>query len=436
MKYNLRLKIKKRTQTGWLMWFLIVFPFTFGTLIDILHMPNAIKYLLDLAWLALLVYIVRFSGMLNFRKTRHFLIWVFLFLSFTVLVYIFRYQSLLYYLWGLRNNFRYYVTFIALTVFMSREDGDSYLCLFDKLFWVEFGLCLIQYLLGYKGDFLGGLFGIETGSNGYLNMFYIIMTARTVLLCLNKRETLHMCIAKCAAILLVAALAELKFFFIEFAVIVVLAVLITDFSWRKVWIILASALGIVAGIAMLCTIYPFFRDVYSIEGLLEIATSEQGYTYRGDLNRLTVISEVNRRFFSSWIDQMFGFGLGNCDGSTFTFLCSPFSVQYSWTHYNLFSSSFVYLEMGWIGLGFFFGFFLLYYFVTKKLEKTGQADIHHCQLARIVSLCCCLVCIYNSSLRTEVGYMAYFVLALPYMKPTKSDRIQRKDYESITTSGV
>ena len=417
MRSNYRITIKRKSQPGWLMWFIILFPFTFGTLIDFLNVPTAIKYILDLAWLSLVVYMVIFHRNLPQTKTKGLLIWIVAFFTYTLLVYMVRYQSVFYYLWGFRNNFRFYIVFFAFPVFMDETEAEGYLSLFDKLFWVQLILCLAQYfLLGYKGDFLGGLFGVETGSNAYLNVYYIIITAKSVLYCLNHKESVSHCLLKCGVALLVAALAELKFFFIEFIIIVLLCMLITSFSWRKLWILVASIVGVLAAITLLVSIYPFFRRVFSVEGFLELVTNDQGYTFRGDLNRLTAIPEINRRFFTGIWDQIFGLGMGNCDVSAYDFLLTPFAQKHLWTHYSWFSIAFVYLEMGWIGLIFFFGFFVLHYVVTAKLEKTGKCNVLHCKLARIVAISCILVGVYNSSLRTEVGYMAYFVLALPFMQ--------------------
>lgn len=417
MARNLHLKIRKKSQTGWLMWLLIIALFTFGTLFDFLHFPNLLKYSLDAAWMLLLGYMLLLRNPVKVQSIRPLILWILAFFLYSLIVYVFRYQSVLFYLWGLRNNFRFYVAMIAFAVFMDSADGERYLQLFDKLFWVEILVCLFQYfVLGIRGDFLGGLFGVISGTNGYINIFFLIITARSILRYLNKMESTGACLMKCGAMLLVATLAELKFFFVEFCAIVVLAVMITDFSWRKLLITLASLAGVSMAITLLGVIYPFFKEFLSLEGLWEIATSEQGYTFRGDLNRLTVISGINKRFFEGLSDQLFGYGLGNCDFASFDFLCTPFYKNHGWVHYHWFSTSFIYLEMGWVGLVFFFGFFILNYRKIEKLQKEGKTNLIHCQLARIMSLCCILVAIYNSSLRMEAGYMLYFVLALPYMK--------------------
>ena len=43
----------------------------------------------------------------------------------------------------------------------------------------------------------------------------------------------------------------------------------------------------------------------------------------------------------------------------------------------------------------------------------------HSPIVLNLAICCILIAIYNSSLRMEAGYMAYFVLALPFVESAK-----------------
>ncbi len=66
---------------------------------------------------------------------------------------------------------------------------------------------------------------------------------------------------------------------------------------------------------------------------------------------------------------------------------------------------------------FFFGFFILVFLKVSNLRKQHNENLIYCNLSIVVSILCILIAIYNSSLRTEAGYMAYFVMALPFVKP-------------------
>ena len=417
MNSNYTIKIKKRSQPEWLCWLLIVFPLLFGLLNDLLGAPDAIRYVLDLAWLVLLLLIVRFWKLLPMKRAKTLIGWALLFLTYTLLSYLPLYQSGVYYLWGLRNNFRFYLAFWAFCLFLTAKDVQDYLNLFDKLFWLSTVISLVQYfVLDYRGDYLGGIFGVQSGCNGYVNIFYCIVLTKSVIFYLEKKERMAACFSKIAAALVVAALAELKFFFVEVIVIIVLAVLFTDFSWRKVWVILGGMAAVIGGAALLAVLFPNFAGFLSLEWLFSTAISSRGYTSSGDINRLNAISVINERFLREWYQQLFGLGLGNCDISSVSFLNTPFSQKYFWLHYSWLSTAHMYLETGYIGLVFFFGFFIVAFFSAWRIERRcDAAGKPYCRMARIMAVLCVMIAVYNSSLRTEAGYMAYFTLAVPFL---------------------
>ena len=416
MNPKLTIKIKKRSQSGWLCWLIIVMPFLFGTLNDLLGLPWSIRYLIDVAWFALLLMMVVYRQRLLWRSTRKCVIWIVLFLIYTAMVYLPQYQNGLYYLWGIRNNFRFYVAFLACSVLLSSWDIDGYYRLFDQIFWLNIGVSLVQFfVLEIDGDQLGGVFGAETGANGYTNVFFCIILTKSIIFYLSKKEKLSTCAWKFIAAMIVAAMAELKFFFVESVMIIVLAVLFTDFSWRKVLIIVGGFVGVFAGVALLVQIFPSFTGFFTLEWLWEAAITNKGYTSSGDLNRLNAIPIINEQFLKNGWSQMFGLGMGNCETSTFAFLNTPFFEKYGDLHYTWLSYAMMYLECGWIGLAFYFGFFVLVYYKVKKFERAStQTEKAYCRITRIMAVLCAVISIYNSSLCTETGYMAYFVLATPF----------------------
>ena len=426
---KMKLTIKKRSQPGWLMWLIIMLPFLFGLLNDLLGLPWMIRYSLDVAWFFLLLLAIRFSRLTDTRPIKGFVGWICLFLLYTAAVYLIQFQSPLYYLWGVRNNFRFYAVFFAFALFLTPRDIQDYLNVFDNLFWLNFVVSLVQFfVLGLEGDYLGGIFGSEKGANGYTNIYFAIVISKSLLFYLDKRESAWHCASRCAAALLVAALAELKFFFVEFVVILLLAALITDFTWRKFWVIVGGLGAVAAGAALLVTIFPHFRGFFSLEWFMENSLSDKGYTASGDLNRLNAIPQVNELWLTTRSQRLFGLGLGNCDTSTFAIVNTPFFEENYRMHYTWLSTSFMYLECGWIGLIFFFGFFVLAFLRSLRIAKqcTGIAR-SYCRLSTIMAVCCVMIAVYNGSLRTEAGYMAYFVLAIPFVFSRSAAALSGRD---------
>ena len=313
MGTRLVLKIKRRTLSQWLTLMLVMMPFAFGSLIHLLHVPSAVKYTLDVAWVILLVTMYCYQKALPIRKEKKLIAWTLLFFVCTLLAYLPLFQSGLYYLWGGRNLFRFYVAFFAFALLLSQEDVERTMKWFDRLFWVNFVVSLIQYYIyGYKWDYLGGIFGVEQGCNGYTNLFFSIVLTKSVVLYMEKKEKLWLSLAKFSAAMVVAALAELKFFFVEAILIVVLAALFTNFTWRKLLLIIGCLTAVVIGAALLTLVFPHLAGWFSLNWFWETATSDVGYTGSGDLNRLTAIPQINELWLTHWSQRIFGSRTGYC----------------------------------------------------------------------------------------------------------------------------
>lgn len=425
MKATLTVRIKKRTLPLRFCRFLLLFPFAFGLLNDLLGFPNAIKYAMDVVWVSAVLLMVLYWQYVDASRVGGLLLWVLFFLFATFVTYIPRWQSGLYYLWGLRNNFRLYGAFFAWCLFMRQEDAWECLKYLDKLFWLNLVAVLVQYLLlGKTDDYLGGVFGTQKGCNGFANLFLCIMVTKSVVFCLHRRENIGNCLMKVVAAMVIAALAELKFFFVEALLILLLAVCFAPLRRRTLLLVLGGAAAVGIGVLVLEWVFPHYTGFFSWNWMWEAATASRGYTSSGDFNRLNAITRINDRFLRHWWDRIFGLGLGNCETSAFAILNTPFFRKYSHLHYSWMSHAFWYLECGWLGLGFYMGLFILLYFKLRHVQRQNSTQmLPLCKTARILALLCPVIAVYNSSLRTEAGYMMYFMLAIPFMRAGADGKI-------------
>ena len=415
------LRIKKKRHSEWITLFVLAMPFFFGTLIDLIGLPTGIKYLIDVAWLILFGMIVLNKFRVTNRESKGILLYIAVFFCITLIGFVINLQTPLYYLWGFRNNFRFFVFLIACIEFLDFESVDGYLNLFDKLFYLNFAVTLIQYFaFNIAQDYLGGIFGSGEGSNGFTIIFLAIITTKSLLNYLNHKEKFYVLLIKCVMALIVAALAELKFFYLLFILIVALAVLITNFTFKKLAVVLLSVVGVYFGVAILLLAFPDWAEWFTIDSILETALSTDGYTGAGDMNRLTSIPMAWDMFLTTWPKRLLGLGLGNCDTSAFSFLNTPFFQNFGYLHYNWFSISFMFLETGVIGLACYVAFFIMVYHYAGKRLKGGDGEGLYCQLAKVMCVVSLVLIIYNQSMRTEAGYMVYFVLALPFLENKKA----------------
>lgn len=396
---------------------LLVYPLFLAALQEFLRLPGIVKYVADMAWITIALLFLLRSKVHIRRVLVPFAIVVGIFALYTFIVYLFRYQSILYYLWGCRNYFRFFVAFFAFSVLFSERDGLWGLEFLDKLFYINALLCLIQFIMGKHQDNIGGIFGTATGCNGYLIIYLSITVCKTLLGYMDGTEAALPSLAKCIIALVISALAELKFFFIVFVVILAISALLTSFSIKKVLVLLVGTLLISIGAAILGTIYTYFDGFFSFDSLLA-SLLQDNYASSEDMGRTSAIPFISRRFLKTVPDQLFGLGLGNCDTSSIAIFNTSFSDRYEDLHYSIFSYAMMFLENGYIGLILYVLFFLLCFINARKQLKRESGNRLLCQVAIVMSVICFILLIYNSSLRTEAGYMIFFTLALPYMQRT------------------
>jgi hypothetical protein len=345
----------------------------------------------------------------------------------TVIGYMQNRQSILLYLWGFRNNFRFYGFFFACAVLLKRENVDTIFKFLMGLLGANFIVCSYQYFFqGMKMDNLGGLFGTDTGCNGYMNILICIVSVIVIVRFIHKDLTVTALIFTLVVSTYIAVISELKVYFIEMIIIILCAVLFSKPGGKSVLLVACAGLMLFVGVQMVYLLFPSFNDFFNLSSIL---SSSSHYATGTDLGRFTACSSVTAQFFGgNSYKLLFGLGLGSAETSQFGILNSAFYAMYGLDlHYTWLSDAFMLIENGWLGLIFFEGFFVSVFCcatVIKKRAKSAQRSQQpeiYCIIAQIVSLLCVLISIYDSSLRTEAGYFAYFILAAPFVVNYEGD---------------
>ncbi len=411
-KIPMQFAVSKKDFSRGLTYYLFLMTFLLLFCLSFLHIPRVWKYTLDVVWVALVFLFLREKRVALQKRMLWLSVPVILFLLFTFFRYCFGFQSPFYYLWGFRNYFRFYAAFFAFYACFDKRDVPRLMGFLNVLFWVNFFVSLVQYFaFGYRQDHLGGIFGLEKGVNGATVLFFIVVMTYSVLSYFNGKEAGWRCFLNFAAAILIAALAELKFFMVICAMILVASACLTKFSAKKCIFLLLSAGGIVFGNLLLMYIFGE-NDALSLRNIWELITAEH-YSSEQDLGRMTAISTLSETILKDPVSRHIGFGLGNCETSSFALCNTPFYEAHSHLHYTWLSSAFLFLETGYIGLFLYLSFFLICFGIYCYLWKTKRSDVVFCQMGLIISMICCILTFYNSSLRMDIGYMMYFALALP-----------------------
>ena len=425
MQNALSIKIKKRTLPEWSAILIVFLPFVFGCLTDVFKLPSAVKFVSDfLIIVSIIVVVLRsFSGgrLMVSRIMLPISLLILTFFIYTFVGYILNFQSAFYYIWGIRNNFRFFAAFFIFVYFFDQDLADASLKMFDVLFWIHTAVTLFQFfVLGYDQDFLGGIFGVQKGCNGYVIAFMSVVIIRSVLLYMNGKETVLACGLKCGASLLISALAELKVFFFIFIFILIVSAAITEFSARKATLMIIVSILLMVASTLLVALFENFENFFSLDFLIKELFREN-YASDEDMGRFTSVPIICKRFLTTPFDQLFGMGLGNCDTSTIPLFNTAFYDRYVDLHYSIFSISFMFIETGWIGLTLYISFFVACFIFAFKSYKQKRGNLLFNQIGIIMSLLCFVLLFYNSSLRTEAGYMIYFALSLPFIAQMNAD---------------
>lgn len=410
--YSMNLRIRKKTISEWLLLFLFLFPFFQSFISEFLKVPDVVKFLCDVCLMFLFLRLLMHRKIEIYRPLLPFAVLVISFFVYTLISYFVNYQSIFYFLWGTRNNFRLYIAFFAFALLVKWEDAKKWIEILDWFYIVNFFVVLYQFFAGHSQDYLGGIFGVLRGCNGATALFLSVVVARSVLLFMNGQGNKFKTIFIIVSSLLISAFAELKIFFVFFILILFVAAILTEHSIRKTILFALGGFIIFAFSTLLSLLYDDFIEFLSIENLWA-ALINPNYATEEDMGRFTAIPIITQRFLTNLPQRLFGMGIGNCDSSSLSIFNSTFySTNYT-THYLYFLYALLFLETGVIGLALYVSFFVLVFVKTVQLYKKGVADKGACQLAIIISLICIIMTFYNISLRVEIGFLIYFVLALP-----------------------
>ena len=354
---ELRLLLKNKTIIYAQMFFVLVMLW----LRDVLHFPSAISYITDVLLLFLVFTSLYGKNKFNILRT---LIPQYAIVLAIVICMLFgaiiNYVEPMLVLWGFRNNLRFFLFFFVCVNLLDASDIPFVLVVFKKFFWANAIMCAIQYFVfGLQEDYLGGFFGIERGCNAYLNVFICMICAIVLAdFYVGKMKTGVLALYLVTSLALAFG-AGLKIFYVELILIVVFVVILFKPSLKTVIICILSLLVLSVALALLYT-YDFASFYLLVDGdALEYYIAGEGYTNSGDLNRFTAIEQIQKTFFrDDKLLSLFGFGLGSCEYSQYSFLQSDFFKIYGSLNYRWFTHAWVFLEQGMIGLLLLVSFFV------------------------------------------------------------------------------
>ncbi len=412
--------MNKKINLKYLIYFQIIYNCFIKFFISDFHFPSILNYVTDF------VSILIFLGiMINLKRNKNKRIKIessviiISLIIINIISLILNLYSPLLFFWGFRNVYRFFMFFISCVYILSKEDYIKILEILEKIFIINFFICIYEFVVkGVKFDNLGGLFGNNTiGGNGPLNVLMIIVTAYVLISFVNSIKTLKEVGIIILMNVLIASLAELKMYYFE---LIILVLLIFLFVKKNIKFFIAILLGVILvsyALNIYTKLYPNNAGFLSVDFFMDY-TANSTYGSSTDINRLTALTMINERFFDSAKEFLFGIGLGNADTSQFAIFNSKFYNMHGQTFkYNWFMHAFVLIEMGWSGLILYFAFLISIAIICIKYKKiyTNKEENLLLNIGLIIAIFSCILMVYNQSLRVEsMGYAIFLFLAIPY----------------------
>ena len=338
---------------------------------------------------------------------------VLLLFGFAVFGCIWNQSSISLYLLGVYRYGKYFLLFFLCAFIFTREGILKLFGLLNIVLWLNVIMCTIQYfVLGYKGDFCGGLFG-TSNTNGWMNIFLCLICAYVLSCYACGLANIKKVVSVCLPCIYISALAEIKFFFFELAIIFLLILMFSRPTKRRI------ALGI-AGVVLLLALSQVVEllwsssssSVFSLEGILYyFEEKDYGYASAGDLGRIGGIAKLNRMFFGDEY-SFFGHGLGMCGYGT------EFYKMHGELHYVWFGYLLTYIETGWSGLVLHVAFFVSVLIGTRKIRKLDEGkdpiDTSLYLVAECMAILGIILLWYNTTVKNYPAYFLFMSLAFPF----------------------
>ena len=428
--YYYRLVSKYNGRVVKLIYFELIYNLIIKFLIGNIGLPSTLNYVADFVLIWIIAEFLYGKRKYNYYIPKSLVLCgTFLWVA-SIVSYIGNLYSPLLYLWGVRNNFRFILFAMMCAVYLRERDIQMVLRILTGFFYLNIIVVTYQYFfVSYSqsaiGDFISGLFsnGMERGGNASLDWLMCIVCTYAIVGYLNKTGSLMNVIITIVGSVYMAALGEIKLFYIQLVIIGILAITICKKSFKVLGFVIAGSVGLYIGIQFLYFAFPKFADFFTYETLISYVTKSEGYSSRGHsmgIDRLTIFSYVFSQFLQTLPQRLCGIGLGNADFSSFSILTSSFYKNYSWSGYTFFSSSFVLIEMGIMGLIAYLVYFANYIWHSFKAyiqsHKLNNIEKNVYCATIILGLICFLMIFSNQTLKMETSaYMVNAMLAMSFV---------------------
>lgn len=416
------MKLNKRTNSN-LITCTILLLLLVEFFINDIGLPTQLIVLIDIVALIMALYLVVYFKINNFTYLTNLrlVIGVIMIIGLIALFsFIWNKCSIGFAISWFRLYIRPFVFFLITVICLDEKRVYKILNLLNSFVWINVIVCSIQYFLfNISGDRCNGLFGTNN-TNSWMNVLLCIVFTYNIVLYINKCTSFKGIVPICIGCIYISSLAEIKFFYFEIGIIIILAIMLSKPNRRTIELGVLGILFLLIASQLIDFIWGATSSgFFSLEGIQEyLDFNSRGYGYAsvGDIGRVGGIVQLNNIFFKNEIN-LIGMGPGACCYGT------PFYALYSNLHYIWFGYTLIYLELGWCGVLAFILFFVLVVYALFKKQKMEidmmprQRSIYFFSI--IMAILGVILLWYNTTIINYQGIFLFIAIAFGFVQEKK-----------------
>ena len=294
--------------------------------------------------------------------------------------------------YGIYKYYRGFLFFFSTLAVVDSASESRTFSFLKGIFWINVVLTVVEFFfLGINQDLLGGVFGTIVGVNQYTNLYFVIISVYCIEKMVNRdaeRKELKQVLIMSACMLAIAALAEMKYFFAEFLLLLLIAYLCLPKKLKSIFSIILIIVAIIGFYNILIYMFPEFANLVNElkrGGFVRLADLQRHYSTDYDIGRAVIFKYSNQYLLPDEKNRLIGMGVGNVTSSSI--VNNSFWVKNQMTHYDQFYTSYLYNEQGIVG-------FILYCLLYFEIFIIGLKALLKNKTRKYGTILIMLVCGY------------------------------------------
>lgn len=320
-------------------------------------------------------------------------------------------------IYGIYKYFRGFIFFFCCICCLNDRSIKSTVSVIKYIFWINVLFTAVQFfVLGLRQDDLGGVFGTTVGVNQYTNLFFVVISIYLISATFSRKLKLTATFKFLIPMLLIAAVAEIKYFYIEFFILCAFAFICEKKNIKTITAIIVLFIGTVLSYNLLILYFPQFANLMEVlktGGVSKLISLQRHYSTDSDIGRAVIFQYSNEYYLQTLSQRLFGLGIGKIASSNL--IDNSFYYSNFVSHYDQFFTSYLYIEQGIIG---FISYILfMVYFLKNGIQRLIKSETTFLSLMLVLSFMgWILMFVYNMSLQGNMNLLMFWLLAvLVYM---------------------